>query len=225
VLDPLRPLVRSPRQATTGRRLVGARSRIADTGVAWTVDDGPHPRHTHDVLDVLSRAGVHATLYVVGRSVRHHGTTIDRIVTEGHALASHSMTLTDPWELSALELWRDYRAGHLELCDAAGRTIWLFRPPRGYVDRRDALANRASGRQTYIWSLDAADWEPPLRPDEVVERLGTPELGDIVLLHDAIEGPLHPAALDRSAMISGLATFLARATEARVPLVRLDATP
>ena len=200
VLRPLRPLVRSLRRSTTGRRLVGARSRVAASGVALTFDDGPHPRYTHEVLDVLAGAGVHATFFVVGRNVRHHRATIDRIVEEGHALASHSMTHTDPWDLSTLELWRDYRAGHLELCTALGRDVRLFRPPKGYVDRRGALAIRAARLQTYIWSLDAADWEPTLRPDEVVERLGTPDLGDIILLHDAIEGSLHPAALDRSAM-------------------------
>lgn len=223
-LRPLRPLVRSLRRSTTGRRLVGARSRVA-TGVALTFDDGPHPRYTHEVLDVLSGAGVHATFFVVGRNVRRHRATIDRIVEEGHALASHSMTHTDPWDLSTVELWRDYRAGHLEVCAAVGRDVRLFRPPKGFVDRRGALAIRAAGLQTYIWSLDAADWEPTLRPDEVVDRLGTPDLGDIILLHDAIEGPLDPAALDRSAMIAGLATFLERATEAGVPFVRLDAVP
>jgi peptidoglycan-N-acetylglucosamine deacetylase len=225
VLRPLRPLVRSLRRATGGRRLVGARTRVAATGVALTFDDGPHPRHTHEVLDVLARAGVHATFFVVGRNVRRHRAVIDRIAEEGHALASHSMTHTDPWELSALGLWRDYRAGHLELCDAVGRDVRLFRPPKGFVDRRGALAIRAARLRTYIWSLDAADWEPTLRPDEVVERLGIPRHGDIVLLHDAIEGPLHPAALDRSAMIAGLETFLARAREAGILFVRLDEDP
>jgi peptidoglycan-N-acetylglucosamine deacetylase len=225
VLRPLRPLARSLRRAANGRRLVGARSRVAPTGVALTFDDGPHPRHTNEVLDVLSRAGVHATFFVVGRNVRLHRTIVDRIVAEGHSLASHSMTHTDPWELSAFGLWRDYRAGHLELCDAVGRDVRLFRPPKGYVDRRGAMAIRAARLQTYLWSLDAADWEATLRPDEVVERLGTPALGDIVLLHDAIEAPLHPAALDRSAMIAGLEMFLERATEAGIPFVRLDEAP
>jgi peptidoglycan-N-acetylglucosamine deacetylase len=225
VFRPLRPLVRSFRRSTTGRKLVGARYRVATTGVALTFDDGPHPRHTHEVLDVLARAGVLATFFVVGRNVRRHPAVVDRIVGEGHALASHSMTHTDPWELSTLQLWRDYRAGHLELCDRVGRDVRLFRPPKGHVDRRGAAAIRAARLQTYIWSLDAADWEPTLRPDDVVERLGTPQLGDIVLLHDAIEGPFDPAALDRSAMVAGLETFLARSTEAGVPFVRLDEVP
>ena len=225
VLRPLRSLARSLRRSTTGRRLVGARSRVAAAGVALTFDDGPHPRYTHDVLNVLSEAGVHATFFVVGRNVQRHRTTLDRIVEEGHAVASHSMTHRDPWDLSALELWRDYRAGHLTLSDALGYDVRLFRPPKGYVDRRGAVAIRAARLETYIWSLDAADWEPTLRPDEVVDRLGTPELGDIVLLHDAIEAPLHPDALDRSAMIAGLATFLERTTQAGVPFVRLDVLP
>lgn len=194
-----------------GAAVAGARYRLDAPGVALTFDDGPHPDYTHAVLDVLATAEVQATFFVVGKNVRSHPQVIRRIVDEGHAVASHSMTHTDPWELKPQQLWRDYRAGHLELADLLGNDIRLFRPPKGHLDWWGALAVRRLGLEPYLWTLDAADWEPDLEADDVVQRLGDPAPGDIILLHDAIEGPLAPKALDRSAMIAGLTQFLMRA--------------
>lgn len=189
--------------------------------MALTFDDGPHPTYTHAVLDVLGDAEVVATFFVVGRNARAHPEVIRRIVGEGLAIASHSMTHTDPWQLSPIKLWRDYRAGHLEVSDVVGHDVRLFRPPKGYLDRRGALVIRAAGLDTYLWSVDAADWESDLRPEDVVERLGRPSPGDVLLLHDAIEGPLAPAALDRSSMVTGLERFLARARTDGITFTRL----
>src|SRR6516162_11861324 len=38
-------------------------------GVALTFDDGPHPRWTPRILEILARRGVRATFFVVGRKV------------------------------------------------------------------------------------------------------------------------------------------------------------
>ena len=41
--------------------------------VALTFDDGPDPRYTQAVLDILDREGVHATFFLVGRRVVARG--------------------------------------------------------------------------------------------------------------------------------------------------------
>ena len=217
-LEPLRPLVRRARvpyrrlkRLVSAGTIAGACDRIAGPGVALTFDDGPDPVFTHEVLDVLADRGVTATFFVVGDNARRHPSLIRRMVAEGHGVASHSMTHPDPWRLRPVELWRDYRTGHLEVAEVLGHDVRLFRPPKGHIDRRGALVMRAAGLRPYLWTLDAADWEPDLRPEDVVERLGRPVAGDVILLHDGLEGPWAPEALDRSAMVAGLRRFLDRA--------------
>lgn len=228
-LEWVRPAVRMVRRpyrqlrwATSGHGLARSRSDLDGAGVALTFDDGPDEVYTHRVLDVLAEGDVCATFFVVGKNARSCPDLVRRILDEGHSLASHSMTHPVPWERSPTALWRDYRAGHFEVSDIAGRDVRLFRPPKGHVDRRSAIAMRLAGLEPQLWTLDAADWEPDLRPEDVVERLGRPVDRSVILLHDAIEGPITPAARDRSAMVDGLSRFLASARRDGVRFVSLS---
>ncbi len=59
--------------------------------VVLTFDDGPHPKATPRVLDLLKGHGMPATFFVVGRAIsRDTYPIVQRIVAEGHALGSHS---------------------------------------------------------------------------------------------------------------------------------------
>ncbi|MBL9021298.1 MAG: polysaccharide deacetylase family protein [Myxococcales bacterium] len=59
--------------------------------VVLTFDDGPHPKFTPRVLDLLADKKMPATFFVVGRNIsRDTYPLIQRIVAEGHTLGSHS---------------------------------------------------------------------------------------------------------------------------------------
>jgi peptidoglycan/xylan/chitin deacetylase (PgdA/CDA1 family) len=59
--------------------------------VVLTFDDGPHPKHTPRVLDLLAEHRLPATFFVVGRAIsRDTYHLVQRIVSEGHLLGSHS---------------------------------------------------------------------------------------------------------------------------------------
>jgi len=57
--------------------------------VALTFDDGPSPEHTPKVLDLLDRAGVKATFFVIGRKAEKHPDLVKEIARRGHALGVH----------------------------------------------------------------------------------------------------------------------------------------
>lgn len=192
-------------------------------GVALTFDDGP-TRYTSEVLDILARHEVPATFFVVGRNAIRHPSLIRRMLDEGHALASHSLTHPDPRSFPARALMRDYRQGRDAVEQVAGRDVDLFRPPTGHLDLGGALAARAMSSATWLWTKDAADWEPDLRADDVCDRLAPLRRGDIVLLHDGMERPITPAALDRSTMVAGLDALLRHARLVDTRFVALDGT-
>lgn len=177
--------------------------------VALTFDDGPDPVHTPAVLDRLRDVGAVATFFVVGERAARHPEIVRRILAEGHALGSHSWSHPEPWRLSAPALIADYRRGRAAVQRAAGRRTALFRPPKGFVDARGAVAMLAAGVRPWLWTIDGHDWLPDVRPDEIVGRLGDIAGGDVVLLHDAIEQPLAPSALDRSATVQAIGDIAA----------------
>jgi cellulose synthase/poly-beta-1,6-N-acetylglucosamine synthase-like glycosyltransferase/peptidoglycan/xylan/chitin deacetylase (PgdA/CDA1 family) len=166
--------------------------RVPDRTVVLTFDDGPDPKWTPPVLDVLARHRVPATFFVVGSQVARNPELAGRIVREGHELGAHTFTHPD---LAELPHWRrDLENSQVQLAIAAttGRSTTLTRPP--YSSFPDALTDRdystlqEFGRQGYVTVLDDVDSEDWRRPGaDAIVRNATPrgDAGAIVLLHDA----------------------------------------
>src|ERR1051325_4055035 len=58
--------------------------------VALTIDDGPDPVYTPQILDLLAIEGLKATFFVVGDRVRRYPEIVRRICAEGHEIGNHS---------------------------------------------------------------------------------------------------------------------------------------
>lgn len=204
-------------------RLAGVQQQIApaEGAVALTFDDGPDPEHTPAILDELRRLGVVATFFLVGRNAQAHPQIVRRILDDGHAVGSHSYSHPEPWSVPLRTLVREYRAGRAAVERVARRPAPLFRPPKGYVDAAGAVAMLAAGLRPWVWTLDPKDWVPDVRAADIVGGLAHLRGGDVVLLHDAIEGPLAPSALDRSATRAALPEIAALAAERRLRFTTL----
>ena len=159
--------------------------------VALTFDDGPGPA-TPQVLDVLQRAGVRATFFVVGQDAAANPEMLQRIVAGGHVLGDHTWSHRMP---SASTGWkRSKLTGEIEhtrraILDATGLEPCLFRPPGGIVKGAKTVAH-AAGLSMVLWSVDTRDWAPSKDrrkfPTIIRKRaaLGLTEEHPVILLHD-----------------------------------------
>ena len=104
--------------------------------VFLTFDDGPSPKATAMILDILREHDVKATFFVLGRNAAMWPELIERIVAEGHELALHSHTHPNLTALSWEEKEREIADGlsilHWQL--PHHRIRW-FRPPYGSYDQ------------------------------------------------------------------------------------------
>src|SRR6266550_5614229 len=87
----------TPGLATAGPvlDLTGPQLRSAplpDKTVALTFDDGPDPKWTPEILDVLRRHGVPATFFVVGAAVARHPELVRAELAAGHEIGAHTFT-------------------------------------------------------------------------------------------------------------------------------------
>src|SRR3982751_5823575 len=66
-------------------------TRLADPSdaVSITFDDGPNPRATPLILDVLRREQVRATFFILGRHADRWPDLVRRMADEGHQLGNH----------------------------------------------------------------------------------------------------------------------------------------
>ena len=58
--------------------------------MALTFDDGPNPTTTNQALDTLSKYGIKATFFVLGKNVSGNEEILKRMKADGHVIGNHS---------------------------------------------------------------------------------------------------------------------------------------
>ena len=157
--------------------------------VALTFDDGPSPRNTPRLLDLLQRKGVRATFFVLGHRVRRFPEIARRAHDEGHELANHTdRHLPLPLLPKRMFVQQVRRAEHA-IQAITGEKPRFLRPPMGWFSHRvlDLLAEL--DYVPVIGSVHPQDSRQP--PVETILQRVRPRLSDgsIVILHD---GGWHP---------------------------------
>lgn len=184
-----------PAPATGVVRTAPAVRDQADTSsrtVALTFDDGPGPATPH-VLDVLQRAGVQATFFVVGQHAVANPEMLQRITAGGNALGDHSWSHHIPKAAAGWnpgKLAREIEHTRRAIFDATGLQPCLFRPPGGIVKGAETVTH-AAGLSMVLWSVDTRDWSVPSKdngkfPSVIRKRAarGLTEEHPVILLHD-----------------------------------------
>ena len=131
----------------------------SSTALALTFDDGPHPEWTPAMLDVLARAGVRATFFLIGREVEKHPEIVRRIVAEGHAVGGHSFDHSVITGQTPAELVADLARCRDAIARACGTVTQLFRPPKGEVSFGAIRTVCRAGFTLVHWSRTYSDYK------------------------------------------------------------------
>lgn len=86
-------------------------------------------RNTHRLLDLFAQKQAKATFFTLGWVAKRCPQLIQRIVTEGHEVASHGTNHRRATSMSKDELFEDVRVSKQILEDAAGREVVGYRAP------------------------------------------------------------------------------------------------
>jgi peptidoglycan/xylan/chitin deacetylase (PgdA/CDA1 family) len=152
--------------------------------VGLSFDDGPHPRFTPQVLEILGRYGAKATFFLIGERTLREPALVRRIKAEGHEIGNHyfengtTLGHTDAKFVEKLE--------RTEGALGAAGTLRFFRPPGGVAWPRQLRLARERG---YTCVLGCAYPHDPMQPPvEYIRWLIEKNLapGTIVILHDGI---------------------------------------
>ncbi|MCM3745369.1 polysaccharide deacetylase family protein [Sporosarcina luteola] len=156
--------------------------------VALTFDDGPDPRFSNDVLDVLKQYNVPATFFVLGSRAVANPEIVKRMQSEGHVIGNHTYAhpnLVEESDLGTLE--QEVTRTEDALNGIIGYRTKLFRPPYGFL--YNELVEKLRDMNYYVigWSVDSLDWQED--PPEVIASnvLDIIYPGAIILMHDGAE--------------------------------------
>ena len=181
------------------------RSFVASDTVAITFDDGPDPKYTPALLEVLDQYAAKATFFVIGTHAEAYPSILDEIKDRGHALGNHSYSHPS---FSLLSLRQ--RISEIRKCERAIGSVRrkLFRPPYGHSSGLSPLIASLLGYDTVCWSVDAQDWENE-NVAWMFERLKQQTTGgSVILLHDRLETATDRKYFDRGPMLKLTARYL-----------------
>ncbi|RZF23682.1 chitooligosaccharide deacetylase NodB [Paraburkholderia sp. UYCP14C] len=153
--------------------------------VYLTFDDGPDPIWTPKVLDILAYEQVEATFCVIGAYAAEYPQLIERIVSEGHELANHTMTHPDLSKCEPDLVRREIREANAiikETCPPA--EVKYIRAPYGTWTEDIIGESKKAGLTALHWSVDPRDWSQPGVNAIADAVMASVRPGSIVLLHD-----------------------------------------
>jgi peptidoglycan/xylan/chitin deacetylase (PgdA/CDA1 family) len=165
------------------RRLPSAAVRRRE--VAITIDDGPDPNITPQVLQILSAHGAQATFFCIGERAARHPELCHAIVAAGHAIENHGQSHRTFCSLFGPGGWRrEVGDAQATLQALTGREPGFYRAMAGLRNPFLEPVLCGMGLQLAAWTRRGFDSRDG-NADRVLARLlHQLAAGDILLLHD-----------------------------------------
>jgi peptidoglycan/xylan/chitin deacetylase (PgdA/CDA1 family) len=170
--------------------------------IALTIDDGPNPVYTPQVLRLLDKYRVTATFSMIGASVAAHPALAREVADAGHMVVNHTWTHANLARLAPVAVQDQMSRASDAIYRATGTAPGMFRAPYGAWS--PAVIQRCEQMQLapLAWSVDPRDWARPGIGAIVTNIMRSTRTGSIILEHDG--------GGDRSQTVAALSVVLPR---------------
>ena len=167
-------------------------SSVQKGELAITFDDGPCEQ-TIEFLDLLKKHNVQATFFLIGKNIKGKEAVVQRIVSEGHEIGSHSYEHNYTFAVKSVrKIEKDLLKCSEEIEKITGKKPHLFRPPFGVTTPRLARAVRNLGMEPIGWTIRSNDGVEK-DSSRIEKNLNRKEIdGSVVLFHDTNRNSLEP---------------------------------
>lgn len=154
--------------------------------IALTIDDGPDPEVTPQVLDILDAYHAKATFFCIGKQAQNYPELCREIVQRGHAVENHTQ---HHWHYFSLlintkRIRAEIAAAQHSLTSITGIQPLFFRPTAGLRNFLLEPILCGLGLQLVSWTrrgFDTREKQPAQVLNKLLKNL---KAGDILLLHD-----------------------------------------
>lgn len=174
--------------------------------VALTFDDGPNPKHTQQILDVLKRYNARATFFVLGNHIDGNESLLQNMLAIGCEIGNHTQAHTNLRDVPIDEARRCIVQVNEKIKQLFDYDVCLLRPPYGSYktdDDRIKLLAKDLGMSIIMWRRSVHDSHVPTpSPDEIYARAlleideeGGRLNGAILLFHDKYDQTVEAIAL------------------------------
>lgn len=169
--------------SSRGEDAVPTATTVNENGplLALTFDDGPYPKVTTHILDVLEKHGVCATFFVLGSRVEGREEVLLRMEALGCEIGNHTFSHADLTRLSAEQCKEEIDKTNAEFERALGHPASVVRPPYGFYN---AAVRKNVPYPLVLWTVDTNDWRPRNVAELADAVVREAEDGCVILMHD-----------------------------------------
>lgn len=177
--------------STATGKVIHSGSQVGGKRVALTFDDGPHPKKTDVILDILREYNIKATFFVLGMNAEKYPWIVVREAAEGHEIGNHTYShrrLTD-----CTDATEEFRKTSDIIVSLTGRCPTLIRPPEGAFCEKNVEEAKNCGSDIVLWTVDTRDWAKA-GVESILENVKKNVCdGSIILFHDFTTNGAHTA--------------------------------
>jgi peptidoglycan/xylan/chitin deacetylase (PgdA/CDA1 family) len=156
---------------------------------ALTFDDGPHPRYTQRLMDLLNAAKVPATFFWLSENLQRYPEIARTASERGFHRGSHSFTHKNLQVLKEPGLQHEIDDAYEVFTQVIGQKPTFFRCPYGNCGRPSSPIRQHIARlnmMSVLWNVDSLDWQDR-NPQSIFMRVRKQMLlagHGILLFHD-----------------------------------------
>jgi peptidoglycan/xylan/chitin deacetylase (PgdA/CDA1 family)/uncharacterized caspase-like protein len=174
-------------------------TKLPPKTILLTFDDGPHPRYTDRIQEILNKYQVKSVFFELGTNLgRIKQNTIEptrasaaarRLTQAGFVIGSHGFSHQVLPKMSDREIGTEIDETNRLLLAVVNVHTPLFRPPYGERDAKVLAAIEAHKMRSILWNIDSKDWADPVArsiANRVIAEARRSNHG-IVLMHDIHE--------------------------------------
>ena len=152
--------------------------------VALTIDDGPSPVYTPQILAILRRYGVTASFSMIGRNAAAFPGVAREVAAAGHMIVNHTWNHCNLGYLPAAAVQDEISRATDAIHAATGERPGMFRAPYGVWPPAVFRCCARAGLTPLAWSVDPRDWSRPGVRAIVRGIVSDTRTGSIILEHD-----------------------------------------
>ncbi|MBD7984237.1 polysaccharide deacetylase family protein [Sporosarcina sp. Sa2YVA2] len=149
--------------------------------VALTFDDGPDPKVTRQILEVLKKHDAKATFFMLGSRVEYYPEVAKEVKEAGHELGNHTWNHADLTKLNADRVSKEINNTSMIIEKVTGEKPEAFRPPYGAVNEQ---VRKQTEMPVILWNVDTLDWKYR-NADKLLQIIQQKtQDGSTILMHD-----------------------------------------
>ena len=176
------------------------------TAVALTIDDGPSPVYTPQILAILHRYGVIASFSMIGLNAATYPGMAREVAAAGHMIVNHTWHHYNLGSMPAAGVQDEIAQATDVIHAATGERPSMFRAPYGVWAPAVFSYCAQAGLTPLAWSVDPRDWSRPGVRAIVRTIVSDTRTGSVILEHDG--------GGDRSQTVAALKIWLPRLLDA-----------